>query len=127
LKDADRVEGLATRFEPSLAKTLLPCFDEPAFKAVFNVTARYPASVDGRVLTLITNTGEFEKRRDASGMMIVRFHESPAMAVYGLVFILDNLDYIETMSARGVPIRMYARPDKLGTLEVRKLFCEKNI
>uniref|UniRef100_A0A5S6R0R7 Aminopeptidase N-like N-terminal domain-containing protein n=1 Tax=Trichuris muris TaxID=70415 RepID=A0A5S6R0R7_TRIMR len=44
MKDGSKRWLLITQFQPTYARRALPCFDEPDFKAVFNVSLTHPAS-----------------------------------------------------------------------------------
>jgi hypothetical protein len=54
--------ALATHLEPTNARRLYPCFDEPAFPARFNLSVRIP-DVPGYVL--LSNTREFDVTTDS--------------------------------------------------------------
>jgi len=72
---------LATNFEPAEARTLLPCWDEPALKATFAITVIAPADQ-----VAISNMPVAASTPMAGSLQRVRFAETPRMSTY-LLFV----------------------------------------
>jgi aminopeptidase N len=93
---------LGTQFEATDARRLFPCWDEPSFRARFQVTAVVPEN-----WTAVSNMPvENEKKIDppahgsgaASNKKEVRFAPTPPMSSYLNVFVAGELDLIESKS-----------------------------
>jgi aminopeptidase N len=92
---------LVTQFEFTDARDMMPCWDEPAFKASFHLTVTVPKD-----LATISNTPvEREKAAgtDAKGKALKRvtFGVTPKMSSYLLVLAVGPLDRIETKTNAG--------------------------
>ncbi|HUA55904.1 MAG TPA: M1 family metallopeptidase [Candidatus Sulfotelmatobacter sp.] len=81
---------LATQFEPADARRLLPCWDEPAFKASFTVTAVVPAA-----FTVVSNMPA-ARSEDLGTTKRVTFAETPKMSSYLLALAAGDLETITT-------------------------------
>ncbi|MDB5475447.1 MAG: Peptidase rane alanine aminopeptidase [Phenylobacterium sp.] len=72
---------LATNLEPTFARSVLPCWDEPAQKATFTVTVDAPAD-----RMALSNMPVAEATPLPGGRQRVRFQQSPRMSTY-LLFV----------------------------------------
>ena len=98
----------STQFESTDARRAFPCWDEPALKAVFQVTLL----VDEK-LTAISNTRVIrEKRLEGTGTKEVVFADSIKMSTYLVAFIVGEFEATEAVMAAGAPLRVYAVPGK---------------
>lgn len=73
--------ALYTQFENSDARRFLPCWDEPAHKAVFTLTATLPS---GQMA--LSNMPAVSEKKLAGGKKIVHFAPSPKMSSYLLFY-----------------------------------------
>ncbi|MBX9693198.1 MAG: M1 family metallopeptidase, partial [Cyanobacteria bacterium] len=97
-----------TQMEPTDARRMFPCFDEPDMKARFKFTA-----VIDKDLTAISNGGiESEELDERSGQKVVTFKESPKMSSYLVALIVGKFKSTETRTACGVPVRVWALDGK---------------
>ena len=96
---------LGTQFEATDARRFFPCWDEPAFRARFQLTAVVPEN------WLAVSNMPVEKEAKVEGGKEVRFAMTPSMASYLNVFVAGELDLIETQAA-GVQIRVIATKGK---------------
>lgn len=95
-----------TDLETSETRRVFPCFDEPAFKAVFDITvARKP----GR--KALTN-GQLDRTiQGADGWLYDVFKSSPLMSTYLLHIVVSDYEYTEATSANGVQMKFWTRPE----------------
>jgi puromycin-sensitive aminopeptidase len=98
----------STQFESTDARRAFPCWDEPALKAVFQVTL-----VVDEKLTAISNAQVIrEKRLEGTGRKEVVFADSIKMSTYLVAFIIGEFEATEAVMAAGAPLRVCAVPGK---------------
>ncbi len=103
----------STQFESTDARRAFPCWDEPAFKAVFQVTL----AVDEK-LTAISNTRPIRLTPSpGTGKKEVVFADSIKMSTYLVAFIVGEFEGTEPVMVGSAPLRVWAVPGKghLGT------------
>lgn len=96
-----------TQLESTHARRAFPCFDEPAKKAVFEVTLHIPQD-----MTVISNTIETDIREHKAGYKIVSFAPTPKMSTYLLAFIVGQFEHIEKKTPEGILVRVFVTPGK---------------
>lgn len=106
-KQDDGHRYAATQLEATDARRAFPSFDEPAYKATFDITI-----VADKGMTVISNTKAIS---DVAGPSpekhTVRFATTPKMSCYLVAFVIGDFEFIEG-SADGIPIRVYTNPGK---------------
>ena len=109
-KDADgNNKPLAsTQFESTDARRAFPCWDEPAFKAVFQV-----ALVVDQGLTAISNARVVrEIPLPGTGKKEVVFADTIKMSTYLVAFIVGEFEATEPVMVGDAPLRVMAVPGK---------------
>ena len=81
---------LGTQFEATDARRFFPCWDEPAFRARFQLTVVVPEN-----WLAVSNMPIQNEQKVASGKE-VRFAPTPPMSSYLNVFVAGELDFIES-------------------------------
>jgi len=103
---------LATDLEPAGARTVFPCVDEPAYKAVFRLQI---TTEDG--LGVISNTPIASKAEASEGRTTYTFEETPKMSTYLLFFAIGNFEEA-SMDANGVKVITATRPGQVQNSQV---------
>ncbi|CCH44177.1 aminopeptidase [Wickerhamomyces ciferrii] len=102
-KDQDKTKYVAvTQFEPIYTRTSFPCFDEPNFKAIFNISL-----ITENHLTVLSNSDVKKIIPQENNKKITSFNPTPLISTYLLSFVIGELDYIESKEFH-IPIRFYA-------------------
>ncbi|KAI5188446.1 hypothetical protein NECID01_0077 [Nematocida sp. AWRm77] len=130
-KSADRTEKetkyiYSTQFEAPHARTALPCWDEPEYKARFHVTITAP-----KKYVILSNAGEKDvldvKRTPENEEMLdkdveykkVLFKPTPLMSTYLLAWVIGDLKAVESGNIRVFSPRGLERHGEFG-LKVAK-------
>ncbi|HJU05584.1 MAG TPA: M1 family metallopeptidase, partial [Nitrospiraceae bacterium] len=96
----------ATQFEATDARRCFPCWDEPAFKAVFSATL-----VIDPTLTAVSNTAIASERMEG-GKKVLQFAETIRMSTYLVAFIVGALEASEPVTVGRTPLRVWSVPGK---------------
>lgn len=104
-KDEDQEkELLVTQLESHSAREVFPCVDEPAAKAVFDLTL-----VTEQDVTVVGNM-PISAQHTTAHTLSTHFEASPKMSPYLLAFASGDLQFSEATSKNGVKVRIYATP-----------------
>jgi puromycin-sensitive aminopeptidase len=108
-KDAGGVSHViaATQFESTDARRGFPCWDEPAFKAVFGVTL-----VVSEGLAAVSNTAIASEAPAEGGKKAVAFADTIRMSTYLLAFVVGELEATEPALVGKTPLRVWCVPGK---------------
>jgi len=85
----EKARTLATNFEPSNARNLLPCWDEPGRKATFNLTVEAPLD-----RMAVSNMPVAEVTPVSATRQKVRFATTPRMSTYLLFLAIGDFERI---------------------------------
>jgi aminopeptidase N len=96
---------LGTQFEATDARRFFPCWDEPVFRARFQLTVVVPEN------WLAVSNMPIESEEKSAGGKEVRFATTPPMSSYLNVFVAGELDLIESRSG-GTHLRVIATKGK---------------
>ena len=90
---AGHKQALYTQFENSDARRFIPSWDEPAYKATFDLTATVPT---GQMA--VSNMPAAQQTDLGNGLTRVHFQPSPKMSTYLLFFGTGDFDRVTTSS-----------------------------
>ena len=97
-----------TQFEPTDARRAFPCWDEPTFKAVFEVTL----VVDEGLAALSNSRVIGEQPVPGREKRAVRFAPTIPLPTYLVAFVVGELEATEPTMVDGVPLRIWCVPGK---------------
>jgi aminopeptidase N len=104
LSKTDKRNYAVTQFESTDARRAFPSFDEPAFKATFDISL----TVDSGD-TVISNTNVIADKPAGSGLHTMTFATTPKMSTYLVAFLVGDFKCVAGESD-GTPIRACATP-----------------
>ncbi len=101
--DANGVERriATTQFEHSYARLCFPCWDEPAFKATYQVNLTVPSE-----LACYSNNPEISNVDLGNGQRSVSYSPTMVMSTYLVAFCVGPFESTEAVDVDGVPLRV---------------------
>jgi aminopeptidase N len=102
--EGQKKELLATQFESHHAREVFPCVDEPAAKAVYNLTLTTETGV-----TALSNM-PIADQSEQDGKLVTTFLPSPKMSSYLLDWVVGDLQKKTAQTERGVEVSVWSTP-----------------
>ncbi|HEX3463600.1 MAG TPA: M1 family metallopeptidase [Candidatus Elarobacter sp.] len=100
---------LSTQFEATDARRMFPCWDEPAFRATFQLSATVPAAWSA------TSNMPVESRSVNGANATIAFQRTPSMPSYLLEFSAGDLAHVDARAAgRGFGVWAVRGQERLG-------------
>ncbi len=101
--DADGVTHAiaTTQFEHSDARQAFPCWDEPSFKATYQINMTVPTH-----LAVYSNSPETSNVDLGNGLRDVSFSPTMKMSTYLVAFIVGPFEATDPVDVDGVPLRI---------------------
>ncbi|XP_073729218.1 glutamyl aminopeptidase [Misgurnus anguillicaudatus] len=100
----------ATDHEPTDARKSFPCFDEPNKKATYTISITHDSAYKALSNMPVEKTEILSDQKTKTS-----FKKSVKMSTYLVCFAVHQFDFVERMSKRNIPLRIYAQPLQLHT------------
>ncbi|CAH4038205.1 unnamed protein product [Pieris brassicae] len=94
----------STQFQPGHARQAFPCYDEPSFKALFDITIIRDSTLQPTVSNM-----PIKVTTNVSGRISETFHTTPKTSTYLLGFIVSDFEIVATNKNVTHPFYIYAR------------------
>ncbi|PAV83731.1 hypothetical protein WR25_25116 [Diploscapter pachys] len=115
-----KVNSFTTKFEATLARSFMPCFDEPKIKATFNISvwhsSKYVILSNMPEVVEKDDDGKRRKRLVKERTILTRFQETPPMSTYLVAFAVGEFVRMETRTERGIPVTVWTYPEDVMAL-----------
>ena len=113
--DSDGVEQTiaTTQFEHSDARRAFPCWDEPSFKATYQVNLVVPSH-----LRAYSNSPEVSSTELGDGTRSVSFSPTMKMSTYLVAFVVGDFEETAALDVDGTPLRVIFLPGKANLAEL---------
>jgi puromycin-sensitive aminopeptidase len=95
-----------TQFEAADARRMFPCFDEPAFKAIWELSIVAPKGI------AVLSNSAVARQETRGENQVLHFKPTPKMSSYLVACVLGELVSSPEVVVRDVPIRTWAVPEK---------------
>ncbi|KAJ3350499.1 Aminopeptidase 2 mitochondrial [Kappamyces sp. JEL0680] len=92
---------VSTQFEVADARKALPCWDEPALKATFDVTLHIPQGLVGLSNMQVISSNPVEI--NGKTFTALKFATTPIMSTYLLAFCIGDFEYLEALAQPVAP------------------------
>eukprot|EP01006_Ploeotia_vitrea_P025889 TRINITY_DN5882_c0_g1_i1.p1 TRINITY_DN5882_c0_g1~~TRINITY_DN5882_c0_g1_i1.p1 ORF type:complete len:883 (-),score=132.47 TRINITY_DN5882_c0_g1_i1:260-2728(-) len=107
-KDGKKHKGVTTHFEPTTARHAFPCVDEPAHKAIFEISITAPSE-----MTVLSNAPEVSKKDNGDGSSLHQFADTARQCTYLIAWVVAEMQFIESKAAAGYPVRVYTPLERI--------------
>lgn len=107
-----------TQMEPMNARKMVPCFDEPSYKANWTVTVMHPKGTKA-ISNGIESENSTESVHTANDLkefslnddfLVSHFETTPKMSSYLLAIFISEFDFNEGKTASGIRVRLVNHP-----------------
>ena len=102
-EDGNEQRIATTQFEATDARRAFPCWDEPDFKATFQVNLVVPDH-----LFAVSNGAEINRQPAGPGLVRVAFAKTMKMSTYIVAFVVGPFEATDPIDVDGVPLRVIA-------------------
>uniref|UniRef100_A0A8C1UI49 Aminopeptidase n=1 Tax=Cyprinus carpio TaxID=7962 RepID=A0A8C1UI49_CYPCA len=99
----------ATDHEPTDARKSFPCFDEPNKKATYTISITHDSAYEA-LSNMPVEVLSDQKTKTS-------FKKSVKMSTYLVCFAVHQFHYVERISKRNIPLRIFAQPLQISTSE----------
>ncbi|XP_070490070.1 aminopeptidase N-like [Chironomus tepperi] len=97
-----------THFKLNHSRSAFPCYDEPGFRAVMQLTL-----VHGKTYSALSNTEVLLQLEDGDYYSTL-FVATPAMPTYLLAFFVSDYDHIDAVGTSRIPNKIHATPNAIN-------------
>ncbi|KAK4473952.1 hypothetical protein MN116_003273 [Schistosoma mekongi] len=97
-----------TLMEPTFARRVFPCLDEPAFKAEFKVSLIYPTSFRS-----LSNMNLEKSEILFDEWRLDTYNSTVKMSTYLLAFVISQFSSIQKIDSKGRNFTVWARPERI--------------